>query len=150
MLRLSKQADYATMLMSCMAQQPDAVRNVAELSADTRVSAPMVSKTLKLLARDGLIESVRGAAGGYRLARTAESISIADIVNAVEGPIAVTECSGDDSQCALEAHCRVRPHWQIINATIINSLKTLSLAELRRPAAKLDAPVRFEMNANAY
>ncbi len=149
MLRLSKQADYATLLMSRMAQQPDLIRNVAELAGDTRVSAPMVSKTLKLLARHGLIESVRGAAGGYRLARLPASISIADIIDAVEGPIAVTECSAHDGMCSLQAHCQVRPHWQIINASIIKSLQNLSLAELMRPVAELGRPGATGRSINA-
>ncbi len=137
MLRLSKQSDYATVLMSRLAEAPDTVCNVNELASATRVSAPMVSKTLKLLARNGLIESVRGAGGGYRLAQQPEAISIAAIIDAVEGPIALTECSDQFGCCSLEGHCRIRPQWQIINATIINSLQQLSLAQLQSPSRKL-------------
>ncbi len=137
MLKLSRQADYATVLMSCLAQRAPAWLNVGELAEATGVSAPMVSKTLKLLARGALVESARGAAGGYRLCRDAGDITVAEIVRAVEGPIAVTECSSAQHDCSLSGHCRVRRHWQIINATIIRSLSQLSLADLLQPAAEL-------------
>lgn len=136
MLRLSKQTDYATVLLSHMASAPQRVCNVSELAQATHVSAPMASKTLKVLAREGLIESERGASGGYRLSRDPSQISIADIVRAIEGPIALTQCSSHEG-CSLQSHCQIRPHWQVINRTIINSLKQLSLAELQGPASHL-------------
>ncbi len=136
MLRLSKQTDYATVLLSHMANTPSRVCNVTELAQATHVSAPMASKTLKILAREGLIKSERGASGGYRLAREPSSISIADIVRAIEGPIALTQCSSHEG-CSLQSHCQIRPHWQVINTTIVNSLKQLSLAELQGPASHL-------------
>ncbi len=136
MLKLSKQTDYATVLLSHMASTPERVCNVSELARATHVSAPMASKTLKILAREGLVESERGASGGYRLSRAPASISIADIVRAIEGPIALTQCSSH-AGCSLQSHCQIRPHWQVINSTIINSLKQLSLAELQGPASHL-------------
>lgn len=136
MLRLSKQSDYATVLLAELAGGEQAVRSVSELAQQTQVSSPMVSKTLKLLARDGLVDSIRGASGGYRLNRPAGEISIADIIKAIEGPIAVTQCSHDDG-CQLQAHCQIRPHWQLINDTIMSSLHQLSLAELCRPVQKI-------------
>lgn len=136
MLRLSKQSDYATVLLSQLAAARGHVRNVTELAQTTRVSPPMVSKTLKILTREGLVQSERGAGGGYRLSREPEQISIADIVCAMEGPIALTQCSSDDG-CSLEAHCLIRPHWQLINNTIISSLQQLNLAQLLQPASEL-------------
>lgn len=136
MLRLSKQTDYATVLLSHMATAPERVCNVNELALATHVSAPMASKTLKILAREGLLTSERGANGGYRLSRSPAEISIADVVRAIEGPIAVTQCSSRDG-CSLQSHCQIRPHWQVINHAIINSLKQLSLAELQGPARNL-------------
>lgn len=150
MLRLSKQSDYATLLMSHLAADPEAIRSVGELAQATRLSAPMVSKTLKQLARGGLIESTRGAGGGYRLSRAAEQITVADIVRAVEGPIAMTECAGTDSHCAIESHCLLRPHWQVINATIIKSLSQLSLADLSRPAHILSKNTEGTMHGHRH
>ena len=139
MLRLSKMTDYATVLLSAMAEAPEAIRNASELAALTGVSPPTVRKTLKMLAGSGLIESLRGAGGGYRLERRPEKISMADIVSAMEGPIAMTQCSSHQGLCALEPRCRIRRHWQIINQNIIDSLKALSLADLTRPAGRLGA-----------
>ncbi|MGJ8670194.1 MAG: SUF system Fe-S cluster assembly regulator [Oceanococcus sp.] len=136
MLRLSKQSDYATVLLSHLANTQGRICNVSELSQATHVSSPMVSKTLKILARAGLVDSERGSGGGYRLNRQPRDISIADIINAVEGPIAVTQCSSQDG-CSIQSHCQIRPHWQVINSTIINSLKQLNLAQLLQPAAQL-------------
>ena len=136
MLRLSKQSDYATVLLSHLASAQGRVCNVSELAAATQVSSPMVSKTLKILARAGLVDSERGAGGGYRLNRAPADISIADIIGAVEGPIALTQCSSHDG-CSLQSHCQIRPHWQVINSTIIESLRKLSLAQLLQPATQL-------------
>lgn len=136
MLKLSKQSDYATVLLSHLASTQGQICNVSELSKATQVSPPMASKTLKILARAGLVDSERGSGGGYRLSREPADISIADIIGAVDGPIALTQCSSHDG-CALESHCQIRPHWQIINSTIIDSLKKLSLAQLLKPAAQL-------------
>ena len=148
MLKLSKQADYATVLLSCLAERRSALLNVGELADATGVSSPMVSKTLKLLTRGGLVEYVRGAAGGYRLCRQPDRISVAEIVRAVEGPIALTECSGNDNACSLTGHCRVQHHWQIINATIIDSLSQLSLADLLQPATTLRRHTSKELTSH--
>lgn len=150
MLKLSKQADYATLLLSCLAERQPALLNVGELAEATGVSAPMVSKTLKLMARGQLVESVRGAAGGYRLCRQPERISVAEIIGAVEGPIAVTECSSSDNGCSLAGQCRVEHHWQVINSKINESLRQLSLADLLQPVAALRHQHVSGMTRNAH
>lgn len=139
MLRLSKLTDYATVLLASMARDPQLIHNAAELAAATRVSPPTARKTLKILAQAGLVESVRGVNGGYRLEREPRQISVADIVNAMEGPIAMTQCSSQNGLCSLEPHCRISRHWQLINRQLINSLQALSLADLNLPAPRLGA-----------
>ena len=134
MLRLSKMTDYGTVLLAHMAQQPAAVHTATDLAEATRVSAPTVSKLLKLLTKHGLLASQRGARGGYLLARPPLEISAADIIDAIEGGMGITECAGDHSQCSIEAHCDVGSAWQRINVAIHDALKRVSLAELARPA----------------
>lgn len=133
MLRLSKLTDYGTVLMTALARSPQDTRNAAELAQATHVSAPTVSKLLKALTREGLLDSIRGANGGYKLARPPQDISMADIIAALEGPIALTECAVHDGQCGLEPYCTVRGNWQRINQAIYEALAGVSLAELVTP-----------------
>jgi FeS assembly SUF system regulator len=133
MLRLSKLTDYGTVVMTALAQEPDRRRNAAELAANTHLSAPTVSKILKTLAQENLLTSSRGVNGGYRLARAPEDISMADIIAAMEGPIALTECADLDSQCVLEPLCSVRTNWQRINLVVRNALRDISLADMVSP-----------------
>lgn len=135
MLRLSKITDYGTVVMTFMAMSPDAVHTAREISDQMHIGQPTVSKIMKLLAHAGLLESYRGATGGYRLARTPEAISVADIVNALEGPIGLTECSSNPGLCHQETMCPIRPNWQKINRAVLATLEQISLAEMLRPAA---------------
>ena len=106
------------------------VSSAAELAERSRLELPTVSKVLKPLAHAGLVESFRGSAGGYRLARPAERISLIEIVEAIEGPLGVTECSGEHSNCEHEAHCGVQGPWRRINDVIAEALRGMSLAEM--------------------
>ncbi len=132
MLRMSKLTDYGIVVMSHLADESDRPHTAAELSQETQVNQPTVSKILKLLTREGLLESYRGAKGGYRLARSAEEISMAEIIDALEGPIAITECSSESGNCDQEPHCSVRNHWQWINQTIHKALDDVSLDEMSK------------------
>ena len=134
MLRLSKLTDYGIVVMTCLAEEPDAIRAANDISACTRVAPPTVSKVLKLLSRAGLVSSCRGARGGYRLSRRPEQISIAQVIDALEGPVALTECSSESSHCVQEAHCSIRGNWQRINGVIRRALEDVSLAEMVLPA----------------
>lgn len=133
MLRLSKLTDYGTVVMTVLAQHPEQRRNAAELAEDTHLSAPTVSKILKTLAHERLLTSSRGAHGGYRLARAPEDISMADIIAALEGPIALTECAELEGRCTIEPLCSVRTNWQRINAVIRDALSDISLADMVSP-----------------
>ena len=136
MLRLTRQADYGILLLAEMASSaPGAIVAASELAATTGLPMPMVSKTLKVLAREGLLVSVRGPRGGYRLSRRAEDISVADVVSALEGPIAMTSCSETSGgDCGIEAKCRVHGNWLKLNRVVIGALAGLSLAEMAEPS----------------
>ncbi len=133
MLRVTKLTDYATVVMTVLASQPDRVHSAAELAERAHLELPTVSKLLKPLAHAGLVESFRGVNGGYRLARAAEAISLADIVEAMEGPIGMTECSVHEGQCGLEDNCGIRANWRRINDVVAEALRAVSLAQMLLP-----------------
>lgn len=120
-------------LMADLAGTPEATRNAAEIAADTRIAAPTVRKLLKRLAQAGLIDSARGANGGYRLARAPEAISVTQIITALEGPIGLTECSLHDGRCGIESDCRLRGNWQVINNAVRDALADVTLADMAQP-----------------
>lgn len=141
MLRISKLTDYGTVVLAQLADGQAGVASAAELASTTGIGLATVSKLLKLLAKSGLVVSTRGAQGGYRLARDARAISAADIIDALEGPVSITECSASDSQCDFEAFCCVGTAWQRINVAIRAALDDISLDDLLRT----NGPVpRFE------
>ena len=132
-MRLSHLADYAVVLMTAAARRPAGARlSATELATDTGVPLPTTQKLMGQLATAGLLDSARGATGGFSLARSATEISLADIVEAVEGPIAMTVCSGNEgpSDCALDAHCKVKPHMGLVGNAIRGALGAVSLTEL--------------------
>ena len=133
MLKLGKLADYATVLMTALASEPARLHSAHELARQTHVSEPTVAKLLKLLARSGLVESLRGAQGGYRLAKSPGQITVADIIGVIEGPIALTQCSVHKGGCAIEPHCGVRSNWRLINSAIRTALEAVTLAEMTMP-----------------
>jgi FeS assembly SUF system regulator len=138
-VRLTHLADYAVVMMTAAARRGDSVRvSAAELASDTGVPLPTAQKLMGQLAAAGLLSSVRGAHGGFTLARPVTEISLADIVEAVEGPIAMTMCSGSDgpSDCALDANCRVKPHMGIVSNAVRGALGAVSLQQLSSPASK--------------
>jgi FeS assembly SUF system regulator len=127
---MGKLTDYATVVLASLAQEPSRHRAATELAERTRLSRPTVSKVLKGLQRAGMVISSRGAQGGYRLARSPEKITAAQILDVFEGPIAITECSGASSQCGIERLCRVGGAWQRINAGIRRALEDVTLDQL--------------------
>jgi FeS assembly SUF system regulator len=135
MLRISKLTDYGTMVLACLAARPEERLTATSVAERTRLGLPTVSKLLKSLQRAGLVASSRGAHGGYRLARPAARISAAEIIDAIEGPVAITECSGNHSACDLETVCSTGTAWQRVNLAIRRSLDELSLAQLSGQAA---------------
>jgi FeS assembly SUF system regulator len=130
MLRISKLTDYGTVVLACLAASPGRRLTATEVAERTRLGLPTVSKLLKSFHRAGLLTSARGARGGYLLARPATDISASAIIDAIEGPVAITECSGEHSNCAREVSCSTGSAWQRINGAIRRSLDEISLAQL--------------------
>jgi FeS assembly SUF system regulator len=134
MLRISKMTDYAVVLATHLAaaEGPHAARDVA---VQTQIPEPTASKVLKKLARAGVVVSQRGPKGGYALARPAGQIGIHEVIEAIEGPIAVTECSDEtaDSSCEYETSCGVRANWQRINHAVHAALSEITLADMALP-----------------
>lgn len=130
MLRISRLTDYGTMVLAELAAQRPQLRSAGQLAETTRIGHPTVSKLLKSLARAGLVDSERGSHGGYSLSRSPEEITAADIIDALEGPLSITECSSVEGQCDFEAWCHVGSAWQQINERIRSALGEVSLADL--------------------
>ncbi len=136
MLRMSRLTDYGTVVLSHMAHHGDGLHSAADVASSTTLAAPTVAKLLKALARAGLVTSVRGPQGGYTLARRPADISAAEIIDALEGPVALTECSASDHRCELESTCRVGGAWQQINLSIRDGLRDISLLQLMNVGRK--------------
>src|SRR5580704_7147296 len=130
MLRISRLTDYATVLLAALAGEPGRVRTATALADETHIAAPTVSKLLKQLQRAGLVTSTRGLHGGYQLSRPPAQISAATILDALEGPLALTDCAAGQGHCGIEETCRVGRGWQRLNLAIRRSLADVSLAQL--------------------
>lgn len=133
MLRLTKLADYGILLMTHMAASEDELHTAGDLAAMTHVPQPTVSKILQMLLSDKLLVSIRGARGGYRLARPASEISIVDVIASLEGDIALTECNLDDCDCAQQPVCSISGSWQRINEAVHMALQGITLADMAQP-----------------
>ena len=131
MLRISKLTDYGTVVLARLAVEPASVCSAADVAQATGIAVPTVSKLLKSLARAGLVTSTRGANGGYQLARDPQDISAASVIDALEGPVSITECSASDSHCDYESVCNVGNAWQRINIAIRRALEDISLTDLQ-------------------
>jgi len=134
MLRVTKLADYGIVMMTYFAHRGGMTHNARDIAREVRLPMPVVSKVLKQLAREGLLASHRGIKGGYGLARRADEITVAQIIRALEGPIAVTECTDHEhGDCGLETGCPVRTNWVMINQAIHGALEKITLTEMARP-----------------
>ncbi len=130
-LRLTKLTDYGILLMTHMAASEQGRFSAGELAEATQIPAPTVSKLLQMLLHEGMLESVRGAKGGYRLRRSAEQINVRDIIHVFEGAIALTECNRDDGgDCAQHAACLTSNNWKRINHAVGQALQDISLADM--------------------
>ncbi|MBS1218556.1 MAG: system Fe-S cluster assembly regulator [Proteobacteria bacterium] len=133
MLRIAKLTDYATVLMVRLARDPARCFSAAQLADELGVPLPTVAKLLKSLLQARLLTSARGAVGGYTLAHAPHAISVADVVNAIEGPVALTECSLGKGNCSREKDCATRTNWQLISRAVRVALETVSLADMALP-----------------
>lgn len=142
MLKISKLTDYATVIMSYLAKHGPHQQVATEVAQATGIALPTVSKVLKALTKARILTSIRGAHGGYQLARPAEQISVATIINALEGPIALTECSLSTDICEQNGSCEISGNWEKINRAIQVALESVSLADMVIP----DSVRPFEIN----
>ncbi|EIC28990.1 SUF system Fe-S cluster assembly regulator [Methylomicrobium album] len=134
MLRVSKLTDYATVILSHMAKGASAFHTAIEIASATGIALPTVSKILKLLVHAQVLTSTRGAKGGYALASTPDRITVAAVIRALEGPIALTECSISHRGCKQASGCGIRGNWGLINQAIHDALESVTLADMIKPA----------------
>ncbi len=140
MLRMSKLTDYGTLVLAELSAADGELSSAHRVATDTHLGQPTVSKLLKTLVRAGLVVSERGAQGGYALSRPASEISAAQIIDALEGPVTITQCSSAHGLCDLESICRVGGAWQRINLSIRQALAEVSLSDLQTLAGPLPRP----------
>ena len=133
MLRIGKLTDYAVQIMSQLAKAKQELMSATLLADKLHLSVPTVSKILKMLAEGSLVTSVRGAEGGYLLAKPAAEISIADVINAMEGGVAMTECCGHASECIISPRCTMQDNWKKINNAVQAMLAQLSIVDMAGP-----------------
>lgn len=141
MLRVTKLTDYATVVLTVLAARPGEVLSAGELAEQSGLEIPTVAKVLRPLARAGLVEGFRGAGGGYRLARDAAAISLVEIVEAMEGPLGMTECSVHPGTCGIEKSCSVRANWRRINDVVADALRDVTLAQMQAPPRPVRKPI---------
>jgi len=134
MLRMSRLTDYAIVMMTYLATEPERVRSAHEVADGAHLRPPTVSKLLRLLTREGLLTSHRGVKGGYGLARDPDDITVAAIIRAIEGPIALTDCGIQTKGCEHEVLCSVRGHWQRINLAVRDALESITLSDMASPS----------------
>ena len=144
MIRLARMTDYGILLLTCFAREPErALRSARELAAEARLPLPTVSKILKELARHRLLEAHRGVKGGFTLSRRPDAINVAEIIRALEGEVAITECSSHTGNCNLERSCIVKSNWKKINVIVLEALRGITLADMARPLRPAVAPVEL-------
>jgi FeS assembly SUF system regulator len=134
MLKLSKLTDYATVILSYMAKDKSRVHVALDIAEATGIAQPTASKILKILVKARVLCSVRGAKGGYKLAREPERITVASVISALEGPIALTECSGSHKSCEQASGCSIQGNWHLINQKISQALESVTLADMILPS----------------
>ena len=131
MFRITKQTDYGIVLVSHMAAEPERQFTAPDLAAEAQLPLPMVAKILKLLAREGVLVSHRGVNGGYALARSPQAIAVSEVITALDGSIAMTECIDDGpSECVQELICPLRSNWQVINRAVRRVLDEIKIADM--------------------
>ena len=160
MLRLSKLTDYAVVVLTCLSEgervlgRPDAVQTTPRIAGATGVPEPTVAKVLKALSVANLVASQRGARGGYRLTRSLGDITIADVIAAIDGPIALTACvDGAGGSCDVEGRCAVKGRWDLVNDAIHGALSQITLADMREaslpPQFRTEALLRADRLAQS-
>lgn len=142
MLRINRLTDYGTLVLTYLASHPEQMRSANDVAIALGLGAPTVSKILKTLGRHELVRSNRGFRGGYSLSRAPETISVADIIDALEEqPFGLTECSASEGVCSFESNCRIRTSWQRINDIVRRTLEDVSLVDMMQATPVRDSEV---------
>lgn len=144
MLRISKLTDYGVVVMTHLAREPEAVRTAAAVADALNLAPPTVSKLLKAFTRAELVRSYRGMQGGYQLGRRPAAISVLEVIDAVEGRLALTECSVGAGSCVQEECCALRGNWTLINGVVRQALQGVSLAQMARPLHQSEVAVPLQ------
>ena len=130
-MKINKLTDYSIVILAnLVAKDENAMHTAKELSEFSGIPLPTVTRILKILSNKGILDSQRGAQGGYELTKNSADISVAEVIEAMEGPIALTECASDDCGCALEPNCAVGKPWQKINKAVNDVLQNISLSDM--------------------
>ncbi|AGH97862.1 SUF system Fe-S cluster assembly regulator [Micavibrio aeruginosavorus] len=148
MIRLSRFTDYAVLMLAELARDEAARASAADLATRTNLAEPTVAKILKILNRAGLVVSTRGATGGYMIARPAHAMTVADIITAVEGPVAITACAdGHDDDCSLSGICAMNGRWGEVNAAVRGALESVTLADMmnKKSAVRAGVPAQQQV-----
>jgi FeS assembly SUF system regulator len=130
MIRMSKLTDYALVIMAFIGRDPQHLMQTGDIALNTKIAKPTTAKLLKRLAKSGLLESQRGAAGGYKLAKAPEEISAIEIIESIEGKLAIMDCTLGQDHCAIYNSCTINAPWMQINNTIAKALGTIRLSDL--------------------
>jgi len=146
MIRMTRLTDYGIMLLTLFARdEKHPMKSARDLSVEAKLPLPTVSKILKLLAKHGLLEAHRGVRGGFTLSRKPDAITMATVINALEGPIGVTDCCAPASNCGIENSCIVKSNWMKINRVVFSALDRITLAEMTHPLPSMaGAPVEWK------
>jgi len=149
MLRIGKLTDYGTLTMTLLARTPERLCSAPQIARELRLEAPTIKKVLKPLERARLLESQRGAHGGYRLARAPDEISLGAIIAALEGPLALTECSDTDGHCAMQSHCGQKQHWRTISKALSETFERITLADMIATPAEQAVPISWNASGGS-
>ena len=146
MLRVSKLTDYATVILTHIAHQPDELHAASDITQSTGVALPTVSKVLKLLSKANILISHRGVKGGYALAKKPNETNVAEVIIAIEGPISMTECSTSVGKCEQESSCEIKGNWNLINTAVYAALEAVTLADMVAPVRQQTVNLAIPMN----
>jgi len=150
MLRISKLTDYAIVVLSLMAKHCERTFAAAELADQSGIALPTVSKILKSLTRSGVVRSTRGARGGYCLSRPPTETSVASVIDALEGPIAITECGVAQDSCQQARSCHIRGNWNVINRAVRAALESVTLTDMVKPTVPPPDEVMIPLKSINY
>lgn len=129
-MQVSRMADYAVLVIHHMSQQPGALHNAADVATALNLGAPTVMKIMKQLTKGGILNSTRGVKGGYQLARATTCISVANVVEAIDGPICLTRCQHKNNTCQIKECCDLEGSWQLINDEVRATLQKICIHDL--------------------